>query len=55
MDDFGGAALGISINGLTASKESDFILNFKASSVKNLEIYGFTSRTSGNPQVHRHP
>ena len=37
---FTGAALGFSINGFTTYKESHFILNFKGSLVKGLEIHG---------------
>ena len=44
-----GAALGISINGFTTSKESDFISNFKGSLVQALEIHGFTRGGSSNP------
>ena len=48
-----GAALEISINGFTTSKESHFILNFKGSLAQALEIHGFTRGGSRNPLVHR--
>ena len=47
-----GAALGISTNGFTTSKESHFILNSKNALVQPFEIQGFTRKCSGNPRVH---